>query len=256
MVAPYYTEVVPGVYEITWQDRDEGPPFIRGDRRRSYLFDLPDDVPTLVDTCVPTRARHLIDGIESTGVDPQRLIITHRHLDHAGAFDTVVDRFDVETWVPEQEPLVDADRLNVTTPADNLYGHEDRIGRFVAVHVGGHSPGSSALVDEKAGIAACGDVVSGSDRRGLPAGYLVHPPQSTNMYVSPADVVDAEENLVRLLDYDFEIALVHHGSNVFENASQKLERYVSFEPNYASDEPSLHRPSREGLPEGVLDDAF
>lgn len=242
------TEIVPGVYDITWQGREEGPEIMHGYRWRTFLFDLDDDVPTLVDTCKEERVEFLFDSIEDIGVEPERLIVTHGHSDHVGAFDSVVERYGVETWVPEGDDILADERLSVDTQPDHWYADGERIGRFETVHVPGHTPGNSVVVDEEAGIAVLGDAASGSDRRGLPKGYLIHPPQSTHVNQSPQDVVDAEENLARLLDYEFDVALVFHGSSVLEDASEKLERYVNYEPNYTSSERAIHRPTREGLP--------
>lgn len=250
-------EVLDGVYDITWDRTDEGPPQLRNARRRSYLFDMDGDVPTLVDTCVAPRAERLIGGIESTGVEPERLLITHDHVDHAGAFDAVVDRFDVETWVPEADDLLAAEELDVTTEPDHFFGGGETIGRFEAVHIGGHTPGNSAFVDQAAGVLAAGDALSGADRRGLPAGYLIHPPQATHVGRPPGAVVEAERNLAKLLDYEFDVALVHHGANVYEDAGEKLRRYVSWEPFYAvGEEQSVHRPDRTVMDVDELDEAF
>lgn len=240
------TEIVPDVYDITWQAADEGPELMQGYRWRSFLFDFEDAPPTLVDTSKGERVHVLIDAIDSTGISPERLLVTHRHSDHVGGIDAIVDRYGVETWVPEKDNPYEVDRVNVTTPPDHVYGDGETIDPFTAVHVPGHTPGNSVFVDESAGIAVLGDAVSGADRRGLPAGYLIHPPQSTHVLQSPQDVVDAEENLVKLLDYDFEVGLVFHGSSVLEGASEKLYRYVNYERNYVSGEKSIHRPSREG----------
>lgn len=243
---PRVSEIAPDVYDITWQAKDEGPELMQGNRWRSFLFDSEDSVPTLVDTSKRERVDVLIDSIEAIGVEPERLLITHRHSDHVGGIDAVVERFGVETWVPEKDNPYELDRVTVETPPNHVYTDGEEIGRFTAVTVPGHTPGSSVFVDEDAGIAVMGDVVSGADRRGLPSGYLIHPPQSTHVLQPPEAVVDAEENLAKLLDYDFEVALVFHGSSVREGASEKLRRYVDYEPNYVADAESIHRPSREG----------
>lgn len=241
---PDVEEIVDDVYQLTLKRPEEGPDH-NTTHYRSYLFDMPDDVPTLVDTCHDYLAPTLFDRVEQVGVEPERVIISHKHPDHAGAFEAVVERYDPDTWVPEADDLTTAERVDATTPADHLYGHEERIGRFTAVHIGGHTPGSSVVIDEAAGIAVCGDSLSGSDRRGLPPGYLIHPPQGTNNFQDPEAIVEAEINLVRLLPYDFDVALVFHGSSVLEDASEKLERYVNFEPNFADpDSPSIHSPER------------
>lgn len=239
-------EIRPDVYDITWQGPDEGPEIMQGYRLRTFLFDFDDDKPTLIDTCKSARVDTLFDCIDHIGVEPQRLIITHNHPDHVEAFDDVVERYGVETWVPEEDELTSVDRLSVRSPADNLYTHGESIGRFTAVHVPGHTPGNSVVIEEEQGIAVMGDTMSGSDRRGLPKGYLIQPPQSTHVNRPAQAVVDAEENLVRLLDYEFDTALVFHGSSVMRDASAKLDRYLNYERNYTSAEPSIHRPSREG----------
>jgi glyoxylase-like metal-dependent hydrolase (beta-lactamase superfamily II) len=237
------------VYDITWQTADEGPEITRGERHRTYLFDLPGDVPTLVDTCFRNRVEYLFEGIERIGVEPERLLISHRHLDHVGAFDEVVERYDLETWVPEADNVVEIDDygIDIRTEPDHLFGDGERIGRFETVHVPGHSPGNSAFVDEAAGIAHCADTVCGSDRRGLPPGYLLHPPQATHTNQPPEAAVEAEVNLEKLLDYDFEVALLNHGTPVFENASEKLDRYVNFESNFTSAGQSIHARDRNTI---------
>lgn len=200
-------EIHPTVYDITLSPGEK--------RYRAFLF--LGGTPTLVDCGLADTTDALFEGIETVGTDPDRLIITHADPDHVGGIDAVVEQYGVETYVPEQS-TVDA-----TTVPDRRYGDGDRIGRFEAVHVPGHEPDNHVLVDEEAGIAVMGDAVSGADQRGLPEGYFVLPPAaySTNLN-------EAEENLPHLLDYDFDVGLVYHGSSVHEGASEKLERFVNF----------------------------
>lgn len=240
-------EILPNVYEITWQRKDEGPEIMQGMQWRTYFFDFDYDVPTLIDTCKRERLEQFTEGLDEIDTDPERLIITHKHSDHVDGFDAIVDRYDVETWVPKHDELTSAERVSVQTPADHLYDDGEEIGSFTTVHVPGHTPGNSSIINERAGIAIMGDTVSGADRRGLPAGYLIHPPQSTNVRMPAEACIDAEENLVNLLDYEFEVALVNHGSNVYEDGHEKLEAYVNFEKNYTSEDDSMHQPDRGGL---------
>lgn len=204
---PEPNEIQPGVYDITCSDDEK--------RYRAFLFD--GATPTLVDTGLDSTTDALFDGIDRTGLDPERVIVTHGDGDHIGGLDAVVDRYDVETWVPEQ---TDAD---IASTPDHRYTGGDRIGRFEAVHVPGHEPDNHVLIDEEAGIAVMGDAVSGSDQRGLPPGYLLLPPA-----VYSEDLNQAEHNLERLLDYEFEVALTFHGSSVLEDAHEKLDRFVNF----------------------------
>ncbi|MDY6818739.1 MAG: MBL fold metallo-hydrolase [Halobacteriales archaeon] len=203
------TELLDGVYDITCREEPSG--------KRYRVFLTTAGTPTLLDAGLEDTTQAVFDGIAEIGVEPERLIITHGDGDHMAGFDAVVDRYDVETWVPEQ---TDVDTEHAP---DHRYGDGVEIGRFTAVHVPGHEPDNHALIDEDAGIAVMGDAVSGADQRGLPAGHFHLPPA-----VYSQDLNQAEENLERLLAYDFEVGLVYHGSSVLEAADEKLDRYVNF----------------------------
>lgn len=203
------TELAEGVYDITCREEESG--------KRYRVFLLAGSTPTLFDAGLADTAEAVFDGVEQIGVEPERLIVTHGDPDHVGGFDPIVEHYDVETWVPEGTDL------GAESDPDRRYGDGDRIGRFEAVHVPGHEPDNHALIDEERGIAVVGDAVSGADQRGLPAGYFHLPPA-----VYSQNLNEAEANLERLLDYEFEIGLVYHGSSVTEGARRKLDRYVNF----------------------------
>lgn len=199
-------EVVSGVYDITCGESD-------GKRYRSFLLD--GDIPTLFDTGLESTIDTTVAGIEDIGVAPERLVITHGDGDHVGGFDGIVDAYDPETWVPVQ--------TDAGLDADNRYEDGDVIGRFEAIHMPGHKPDNYVLIDEGAGVAVMGDALSGADQRGLSAGYFHLPPE-----VYSTDLGQAERSLENLLDYEFEVGLVFHGSSVTEAASDKIETYVNF----------------------------
>lgn len=200
------TEIAEGVYDITC---------IGGvGRLRVYLFD--GEVPTLVDSGLESSTEAVLAGIEEIGIEPERLIITHGDPDHVGGFDAIVEAYGVETWVPEGLDL-DADH-----EPDHRYGDGERIGPFETVRVPGHTPNTSALVDEDRGILVVGDNVFGSDFRGLPPGYVVLPTDHFS-----ADLGQADASLANLLEYDFDTLLVFHGSSVMADAHAKLEAFVN-----------------------------
>lgn len=203
------TEITTDVYDITCLDKPKGK------RYRAFLFT--DGTPTLFDTGLAKTTNALAEEISAIGTEPERVVITHGDGDHIGGFDNVVDRYEVETWVPEQ--------LGVETEhePDNQYGDGDQIGRFTAVHTPGHAPENHSLINEDAGIVVLGDALSGADQRGLPPGEFHLPPA-----VYSEDLNQAEESLEALLKYEFDVGLVYHGSSVTEDARTKIDRYVNF----------------------------
>jgi len=208
-------EVVDDVYDLTLAREPA--------RYRAYLFDW--TVPTLVDCGLPDTAGTLLDRLETLGIAPERLVITHADHDHVGGFDAVVDRYDPETWVPAESVLA------TDHAPDRRYDHAATVGPFEAVHVPGHTPDNYALVAEDRGVAVMGDAALGADWRGLPAGYFV-PVEA----IYSEDLVAAERNLERLQAYAFDVGLVFHGSSVLEDARGRLDAFVDFPNKPAWDE--------------------
>ena len=202
-------EIVPDVYDITVRTDPTGR------RYRAYLVDC--EVPTLFDAGFADTTDALFDGIEATGLRPARLVITHTDYDHVGGFDAVVERYGTGTFVPAPSDL------ETDHEADHRYGDGDRIGGFRAIHVPGHSPDHHVLVDEQRGVLIAGDALVGADLRGFPEGYLL-----PHAAVYADDHEAAELNLERLLEWEFDAALVYHGTAVTEDANGVLDRYVNF----------------------------
>lgn len=203
------TEVAPDVYDLTLASKPA--------RYRSFLFDW--DTPTLVDTGPQELSQILIQRLESIGIAPERLLLTHTDHDHVGGYDTVIDTYSPETYVPVQS------QLQTAHVADHRYDHEDNIGPFTAVHIPGHTQDNHALVAAEESIAVLGDAMIGADWRGLPEGYLI----MIEAFYSD-DLITAERNAERLQDYEFDIALVFHGSSVFNDARKKIDSFLDF-PN-------------------------
>ena len=203
-----YTELLPGVYDITVQDDGDA-------RYRAFLVDA--DVPTLVDTGLPDTTDALFEGLEVLGLEPERAIVTHGDGDHIGGLEAVRERYGATAYVPEETEADDA-------LVDHRYGDGDEIGPFEAVHVPGHTPGLHALIAADDDFAVLSDAVFGADSRGLPEGYFVLP---TAFY--SADLAAADENLERLLEYEFDAGLAFHGSSVLSDARAKLEAFVEFD---------------------------
>ena len=69
-----------------------------------------------------------------------------------------------------------------------------------------------------------GDALSGADQRGFPRGGFHLPPG-----VYSENLNQAEESFDRLLEFEFEIGLVYHGSSFIGNARDALDQYVKFQ---------------------------
>lgn len=203
---PEIDEIAPDIYDITVKEADDA-------RWRVFLFD--GATPTLVDAGFADTVDVVAAAAEQLGIVPKRVIITHGDPDHVGGLAGLVERFDLETWVP--------DGVAVEVPVDHRFGDGDSVGPFTAVAVPGHTGAHHSLVDEAAGVAVIGDALFGSDARGLPPGHFVLP---TAHY--SADLATADDSLSRLLDYEFEVGLVYHGSSVTEGASDKIAAFVEF----------------------------
>ena len=199
------TQPVDGVYDITCIETGADP-----GRIRAYLT----DDGTLVETGLPDSTDALLAGIAEAGVGVERIVITHTDPDHVGGIDAVVEAHGPEVYLP-----VGADPEHAPEVA-GFYDDGDEIGPFEAVHMPGHRDHQHAVVAEDEGYAILADALSGADQRGLSGGFHLPPAKFTD------DLNEAEESLENLLDYEFEVGLVYHGSNVLEAADEKLSEYV------------------------------
>ncbi|MGQ4556586.1 MBL fold metallo-hydrolase [Halobellus sp. GM3] len=202
------TNIRPDLYDLTAGQQADGR------RYRAYLADGP--TPTLFDTGPDEDAETLLEAIDAVGVTPERVVITHADYDHTNGLEAVIDAHGPDVWASEQSDLGDVD-------PDRRYDDGDSIGAFEALHLPGHKPDSYAFVDEDRGVVISGDVVNGSDQRGLPAGYPILPPA-----VYSTDLIALERNLERLLEYSFDTILVYHGSSILDDAGARLEAFVNF----------------------------
>lgn len=201
-------EVTDGIYAIQFE------------HVRTYVLeDVPDGTTTLVDTAFDEDGPELVEILrdEFGGVD--RVIITHGDHGHHGGLPHVMEAFDPELVVADnEEKLHEA----IDYEPDVRFVDGDLLqGNIRVIQIPGHTNATSALLLEDRKILLSGDALDGADRAGLPAGYLLPPPALFN-----ADHEAAELNLYDLLQYDFDTVLVFHGSNVFENPRQKLDDFL------------------------------
>lgn len=181
----------------------------------------------LVDTGPETEWDALQSFVDDqSGIDT--LFVSHAHGDHVGNVERVIETYDPDVRIPENEPLdnVPLSESDVTRVADG-----DSLADGVqVVEAPGHTAGICALYLPNQETLLGTDVLDGSDRRGLPAGYLLPPPAKYNW-----DSQQAETNLEKLLDMEFDTVVVTHGTNVDEDPQLKLEKYLNFTEHYRQD---------------------
>lgn len=146
--------------------------------------------PTLVETGPTTSLGAVLEGLGSLGVDSADLahvIVTHIHLDHAGAVGTLSARFPRATiWTHERGAPHLADPAKLVASAERVYG-ADTLGRLfgpvdpvpaerlrtiadaldirigdrtiTALHTPGHASHHVALVDSETGAVFTGDAL-------------------------------------------------------------------------------------------------
>lgn len=154
----------------------------------------------------------------------ETLVLSHSHGDHVGNVETVLAETDPEVVVPENEPGLAESLPRVDR---QIADGEVVAGDVVVREVAGHTEGIVGLHDESSEAFVATDILDGSDRRGLPPGYLLPPPAMFNW-----NHRQAEENLEDLLSFDFSAILVTHGSNVLESPMEVLQRYVNFREHF------------------------
>lgn len=178
----------------------------------------------LVDTGIDSEWDALQEFLEDHG-DVDRLFLSHAHGDHVGNAERVVAEYDLEVFVPENEPLDELDLSEATI--ETVTDGQEFVPGVTAVEVPGHTEGICALYLPQKELLLCTDVLDGADRRGLPAGFLLPPPAMYNW-----DSKKAETNLEKLLELSFNTAVVTHGTNVTDDPKTKLETYLDFPNHY------------------------
>jgi len=191
----------------------DGISAIQFEHVRVYVLEeAPSGQATLVDTAFEENGAELVETLEAEFGGVDRVILTHGDHGHHGGLDHVMEAF-----APELAAAADETKLYEAIDHDP----DVRFGDIRVVQVPGHTEATSALLLEDRGILVSGDALDGSDRAGVPAGYLLPPPALFN-----EDHAAAELNLYDLLQYDFETVLVFHGSNVFEDPKGKLDDFL------------------------------
>lgn len=197
------------------------------------------DTFNLIDTGVPDSADYLVRALReaTAGKGPQRVLLTHAHLDHAGGLNALQI-----AWRPQvichrdEAPFVTGEmayhqlrsdsfafwlgRRMMTNPgwavklAQLLDGGQSYAG-MVVIHLPGHTPGSIAFLHPQDQVVICGDAVMNlMGRLSGPFPFSTQDPQAARTSIS------------RLAELDCQLLLPSHGRPISRNVRNKLLRLL------------------------------
>ena len=197
------------------------------------------DTFTLVDTGVPEATDHLIPALKEAtqGRGPQRVLLTHGHIDHAGGLNALNFVWQPEVFCHREEaPFVRGEtsyrQLKTKNPAfwlgrllmpqvewdvkitQVLEGGQSAAGMAV-IHLPGHSAGHIGFLHPRDMAMICGDAVMNY------GGHLSAPfPFSTQ------DPGAARDSIRRLADLDSKLLLPSHGPPITHNVRGALQNLL------------------------------
>ena len=136
--------------------------------------------------------------------DAVRIVLTHRHRDHAGAAPALADALSAEVWGPGEVEGVD----HVLGDGDVV---ETDVGALVAIHTPGHTVGHLCFHWPERNALFAGDLLLGRGATTWVAEY-------------PGCVTDYMSSLNRLRTLDLEVVYPAHGP-ALENVTRALDRF-------------------------------
>ncbi len=159
----------------------------------------------------------MIDGIRG---DVDCILLTHRHFDHTGNLEKMMELLDVPAYAYhlEAEALRKADDRTILSSSfgtrmpeiDVKDLNDNTFGGFEVIHTPGHTDGSICLYHRDEKILISGDTVfpgGGVGRTDLPTG----------------DMVKLIDSVKRLKEYDVESIYSGHGYVVEEDGSRHID---------------------------------
>lgn len=210
---------------------------VLGAALNAFLIDGADGV-TIVDTGVWWSHRRVLRAVAALGKQPSRvtrIILTHAHLDHAGAVARLraatgarilahgADRDDL---VRGRQPAADRSTLSGRTIGrlsapfrgceidETLTDGHRLAGGLHVLHTPGHTPGHVSILHEPTGVLMVGDALINP----LFVRYPLAP------YCS--NLADVRTSAERLADLDFDVAAFAHGPPIAERARERIRTFA------------------------------
>ena len=168
----------------------------------------------LVDTGVDGSAAGIESALDEAGLGwgaVGHVILTHKHPDHAGSVDAVMEQ------APEATLYAGAAEIPEITSAvsPQAVADGDMVFDLRMIDTPGHTAGHICVLDGAAGILVAGDALVGTTSG-------VGPPDPS----FSEDMASAGESVAKLAGFDYEIALFGHGEPLLEGASTAVAALV------------------------------
>jgi glyoxylase-like metal-dependent hydrolase (beta-lactamase superfamily II) len=161
----------------------------------------------LVDTGVDGSAGAIGAALGEAGLDWDavgHVILTHKHPDHAGSVDAVMEQATGATLYAGTLEIPQI--ISTTAPQEVADG--DMVFDLQIIDTPGHTAGHIAVLDGAAGILVTGDALVGTESG-------VGPPDPS----FSEDMAAAGESIAKLAGFEYEVALFGHGEPLLEGAS-------------------------------------
>jgi glyoxylase-like metal-dependent hydrolase (beta-lactamase superfamily II) len=138
-------------------------------------------------------------GWDSVG----HLIITHKHPDHQGSAEAVLEATGA-LWYAGAGDIAEIE----ASTQGSIVGDGDTVFDLAVIESPGHTPGHIAVLDETGGVLVAGDALNGAD------GGVAGPNADFS-----EDMTAANASVQKLAGFDYDVALFGHGEPVTNGAS-------------------------------------
>lgn len=182
---------------------------------------LDDEEAVLFGTGFEAGVGRLIEELDALG-GIEVVVVEHGDPDHFDALPSLIEAYDPTVAVP----AADADSLAMVdvSPDVELEHGEHRWG-IETIHVPGHTPGNMSFLHDDSGTLYVGDTFVHKNSFAAAPGEWTGELAPIKPGLNDDDGA-ARSNISILLDYDFDVALVTHGLNVYEDAYDEVETLV------------------------------
>lgn len=182
---------------------------------------LDDEAAVLFGTGFEAGVDRLIEDLDAIGgIDV--VVVEHGDPDHFDALPSLVEVYDPTVAIP----AADADALaKVEVSPDVELEHGEHRWGVETIHVPGHTPGNMSFLHDDSGTLFVGDTFVHRNSFAAAPGDWSGEFAPIKPGLNAADEA-ARANIADLLDYEFDVALLTHGLNVYEDAHDELETLV------------------------------